>query len=109
MASVHDLTQQSGFIFEAQLQQLGASTASGYPAAADTAVVLVNKILKSTPALEGYEGQQITVHLQSPVTLKAGQNAVFFTHGVHYGDGLVVGELGHAPGTAASHATAVSS
>jgi hypothetical protein len=109
MASVHDLTQQSGFVFEAQLQQLGASAASGYPSAPETAVVRVTKILKSTPALSGYEGQLITVHLQTPVTLKAGQPAVFFTHGVHYGDTLVVGEVGHAPGTASSQEADLSS
>jgi hypothetical protein len=108
MASIEELTQQSGFVFEAQVQQLGASSASGYPAAAETAVVRITKILKSTPALSGYEGQEITVHLQTPVTLKTGQQAVFFTHGVHYGDGLVVGEIGHSPGAAASQAAVLS-
>src|ERR1700733_7889875 len=109
MASIEELTQQSGFVFEAQVQQLGASSASGYPAAAETAVVRITKILKSTPALSGYEGQEITVHLQTPVTLKTGQQAVFFTHGVHYGDGLVVGEIGHSPGAAASNQAELSS
>jgi hypothetical protein len=102
MPSVQDLTQQSGFIFEAQVEQLGASTASGYAASPETAIVRITRIVKSTSALSGYGGQRVTVHLQSPVSVKAGQQAVFFTHGVHYGDGLVVAELGNSPGGVAA-------
>lgn len=100
MASLHDLAHQSGFVFEAQVEKLGASNATEYPSAPETAIVRVTRLIKSTPALSGYEGQQVTVHLQAPVTLKEGQQAVFFTHGTHYGDGLVVAELGHAKGAA---------
>jgi hypothetical protein len=102
MASTNDLTHQSGFIFEAQVEQLGASTASGYPAVDETAIVHVTHIVKSTSALAGYGGQRITVHLQSPASLQVGQQAVFFTHGIHYGDGLVVAELGNIPGSASA-------
>ena len=102
MASVHDLTHQSGFVFEAQVEQLGASTASGYAASAETAIVRVTHIIKSTPALSGYEGERITVHLKAPVSVTVGQQAVFFTHGIHYGDGLVVAELGNTPGAASA-------
>ena len=95
MASVQDLTHQSGFVFDALLEQLGASTSSGYPATPETAIVRITKITKSTPALAGYEGQQITVRLQAPVTLQVAQNVTFFTQGIHYGDGMVVDEIGH--------------
>src|SRR5579875_36617 len=96
MASVEDLTHQAGFIFEAELEQLGASTSSrGYPAQPETAVARVTRIIKSTRALAGYTGQQVTIHLQKPVNLQPGQQAVFFTHGIHYGEGLVVNEIGH--------------
>jgi hypothetical protein len=94
MPSVHDLTHQAGFVFEGTVEQVGASTSSAYPAAAETAVVKVTRLLKTTSALAGYEGQRVTVHLQAPVTLKVGQAATFFTHGIHYGEGLVVTELG---------------
>ena len=109
MASVKDLTQQSGFVFEARLEQLGASNATGYPSAAETAIVHISRIIKSTSTLSGYNDQRITVHLQSPVTLKVGDQAVFFTHGVHYGEGLVVGEVGHSPGAAATNQAELSS
>jgi hypothetical protein len=97
MPSIQDLANQAGFVFEGQVEQLGASTSSGYPASSETAVVSVTKILKGPPALAGYDGQRITVQLKPPLSLKAGQKAVFFTQGIHYGDGLVVQELGTTP------------
>lgn len=102
MASIHDLTHQSGFVFEARLEELGASTASGYAASSETAIVRITRILRSPLALAGYSGQQITVHLQPPVGLKVGEQAVFFTHGLHYGDGLVVSEVGNVLASAAA-------
>ncbi len=97
MSSVADLTTQAGFVFDGQVEQLGASTASGYAATPETAVVRVVRILKSTPALAMYTGQKITVQLETPVSLAAGQQATFFTHGIHFGDGIVVTELGNTP------------
>ena len=97
MPSVNDLAADAGFVFEAEIQNLGGSTAAGYTASGPTAVVRITKILKSTRTLAGYEGQQVTVELQDPVSLAAGQSAVFFTEGVHYGEGVVVREVGNAP------------
>jgi len=97
MPSVHDLTQQAGFVFEAEVEQLGASTASGFPATSETAVVGVTKIFKGPASLAQFAGQRVTVVLQRPVNLKAGQSASFFTHGLHYGEGLVVREVGNVP------------
>jgi hypothetical protein len=94
MPSVHDLMHRSGFVFEGTVEQLGASSSSTYPAAEQTAIVQVTRVVKSTPALSGFQGQRVTVHLTPPVTIAAGQRATFFTHGVHYGDGLVLTEVG---------------
>jgi hypothetical protein len=97
MATISDMTIESGFVFEASVEQLEASTASGFPATTESAVVRVTSILRSPPALANYVGQSITVQLKPPVDLKAGDQAVFFTHGVHYGESLVVAEVGRAP------------
>jgi hypothetical protein len=102
MPSLHDLTNESGFVFEATVEQLGASTASSFPATDETAVVRVTRILKSTSALAGYTGHRITLHLQAPVSVKVGDEAVFFTHGLHYGESLVVAELGNFVGNASA-------
>ncbi len=45
--------------------------------------------------MANYVGQTITVQLKPPLDLKAGDQAVFFTHGLHYGESLVVSEVGH--------------
>jgi hypothetical protein len=97
MVSIQDLTVQAPFVFEGQIEQLGASAVNGFPASSETAVVSVTSILKSSQSLAGYVGQRVTVQLQPPVTLQAGQGAVFFTEGVYFGDGLVVREIGNAP------------
>jgi len=102
MASVTELTHQAGFVFEAQLLQMGASTSAAYPSGPDTAIVRVTKLLKATPALAGYEGQLVTVQLQSAGTHQVGQQSVFFTDGIHYGDGLVVAEIGTVGGGVAA-------
>src|SRR6516225_312535 len=94
MASTHDLIHRSGFVFDGTVEQLGASTSRAYPAAEGTAVIRVNRLIKSTPALSGYQGRSVTVLLEVPGRLKVGQQATFFTHGIHYGDGLVLTEVG---------------
>jgi len=97
MPSVQDLTIQAPFVFEGRVEQAGASAVSAFPASSETAVVSITSIMKSSPALAGFGGQQVTVQLQPPVSLRAGQSAVFFTEGVYYGDGLVVREIGNVP------------
>src|SRR5947209_16067247 len=104
MPSVDDLTYDAGFVFEGQITQLGASHTAAYPAAPDVAVVRVTRIIKGPPALSGYVNQLITVHLIDTGGRQANQQSVFFTHGLHYGEGLVVGEVG-VPDTAAAPAT----
>src|SRR5208283_3654689 len=95
MSTVHDLTPQSGFVFDAEVEKIGASNAPAFAATSETAVVRVTKIFKAPPALAQFTGQRVTVVLQTPVSLKAGQSASFFTHGLHYGEGLVVREVGN--------------
>jgi hypothetical protein len=97
MASVHDLTNAAGFVFEGNVEQLGASATAGFLASAETVIVRVTKILKSPEALALFNGQRITVELKPSVTLQDGQPVVFFTHGIYYGDGLVVRELANIP------------
>jgi len=104
MPSADDLTNDAGFVFEGQITQLGASNTAAYPAGPDTAVVRVTRIIKGPPALSGYGNQLITVHLIDTGGRQANQESVFFTHGLHYGEGLVVGEVG-VPDTALAAAT----
>lgn len=97
MSSVYVLAKEAGFVFEGKVEQLQASAAASFPSSADTAVIRVNKVFKSPAALSRYAGQRVTVVLQTPVGLRTDDSAVFFTHGIHYGEGLVVRELGNVP------------
>jgi hypothetical protein len=97
MASINDLTSQAGFVFEGQVVQVGESAARSFAATPESTVVRVTRILKSTPSLARYTGQQVTVQLEQAGSLKQGEQAIFFTHGLHFGDGLVVSELGNVP------------
>jgi hypothetical protein len=95
MATIRELTVQSGFVFEAEVEQLGVSSAHGFAATKESAVVRVTSILRSPPALANYVGQAVTVQLNPTGNIHAGDRAVFFTHGMHYGESLVVAEIGH--------------
>jgi hypothetical protein len=97
MPILSELTDQSGFVFEGKIDKVGATSATTFAATPATVVVDVTKILKSPSSLAGYTGMQVTVELKPPVSLKAGDSAVFFTHGIHYGDGLVVQEVDNMP------------
>ncbi|MGA7341245.1 MAG: hypothetical protein WBE72_18175 [Terracidiphilus sp.] len=96
MATIRELTDQSGFVFEAEVEQLGASSARGFTATKESAVVRVTSILRSPPALANFVGHTITVQLNPSGNIAPGDRAVFFTHGMHYGESLVVAEIGRA-------------
>jgi hypothetical protein len=92
--SVQELTDQSSFVFEGDVRRLGAVTTSGIPATPEMAVVHVSKILKGPDALSGFSGQEITVQLHQHESAHEGLRAVFFTSSLHFGEGLVVREVG---------------
>ena len=97
MALIQSLTAEAGFVFEGQVVEPGASSSTFFPASKETVIVQVTKILKGPNSLAGYGGQKVTVVLQSPTGLQPGQSLVFFTHSLHFGDGLVVREVGNMP------------
>lgn len=92
-ATLRELTGKSGFVFEGAVRRMGAVTTSGVPVAPDMAVVLVIKVLKAPSMLLGFTGKEITVQLRRHETVHEGLQAVFFTTGLHFGDGLAVKEV----------------
>jgi len=93
-ASVQDLTNQSSFVFEGAVRRMGAVTTSGIEATPEMAVVHITKVLKGPSVLAGFNGKEITVQLHRQEAVHAGLQAVFFTNGLYFGDGLVVREVG---------------
>ena len=88
------LVGEAGLIFEGTITRVQATTTSAMPTTPDMAVVRINKILKGPAVFAKFAGREITIQLQRPGTAQPDQRAVYFTTGVHFGDGVVVKELG---------------
>ncbi len=92
------LIRQSTFIFLGTVVNLNASTMSEVPANESTAVVRVDEIIEAPGTPSGLLRQEITVQLSQPGSLKAGDQATFFTRGWLLGNSMAVIEIGHAVG-----------
>jgi hypothetical protein len=89
------LAQQARFIFKGTVQKLKAANMPGVPVNDRTAVVRVDEIIQAPEALSHYAGQEITVQLGGRKKLKKGQQAVFYTNGWLFGDGVAVQSIDH--------------
>ncbi len=92
-----EILQQSDMIFVGTVRQLGAVATKDVPAADDTAVVMVDRIV--TPGdwspLRGFEGRSVTVRLGGRDRPAAGSSAMFYTRLWVLGQGLALIELAH--------------
>jgi hypothetical protein len=92
-ASVANLLERSEWVVRATVRELGATTmARELPASPNTVVVRVDKVLHGP--FSDHVGHRITLVTEEPKGRKAGQSAVFFTHGLLYGPTLAVAEVG---------------
>jgi hypothetical protein len=94
-ATVEGLTRESQLIFQGTVERPGASAVALVKAGNDTAVVRVDAAIQVPGLLEVYPGQEVTLKLHQPGSVKAGERAVFFTRGWLYGEGLALIEAGH--------------
>ena len=89
-----NVIQQSGFIFKGTIQKLASSNVRSLPESASTILVRVDEILKAPKALESYKGRDVTVQLvQRGSRFRQGQQAVFYTTSLLYGENLAVKEV----------------
>ena len=93
------LAQQANFIFKGTVQKLKAATMTGIPVDDRTVVVRVDEVIQSPEALVDYAGREITVALGGKKKLAAGEQAIFYTNGWIFGEGLAVRSLGERPAT----------
>jgi hypothetical protein len=93
-SQIDDLVESSKIIFIGSVQRLASTTIPTHPNSSSTVVVRVNRVLHAPPALGDLIGQQVTVELTGGPGLRVGQQAIFFTNGVVYGDSIVVQEVG---------------
>lgn len=90
-----DLLQQSQFAFQGTVTKVNAATLPQIRPTARTIVVKVDDVLHAPPSILGdYKGKEITVQLDQPDALRAGEQFVFFTTSWMYGSSIAVREVG---------------
>ena len=95
LQQVEDLVGNSKFIFKGRVLKLNATTMPDIvPATDGTVVVKVEEIILAPETLDDFTDQEITVSLIKPGSVRAGEEALFFTNGWLYGRSLAVREVG---------------
>lgn len=92
--NVEDLVRQSRFIFYGTVKELNATTVPAVAATSRTAVVKVDEVLYAPTTLGDFTGQEITVRLSQPASVRIGERVVFFTNAWLYGQSIAVLEIG---------------
>lgn len=89
------LAQQVTFVFKGTVLKLKAATMSDIPLTDRTAVVRVDEVIDAPEALSQYAGQEITVQVGGRKKIAKGQQLVFYTNGLMFGDTLAVKSIDH--------------
>ena len=100
--SAASLAGESNFIFRGTVSKLQASTVDAVAARPNTDVVHVEEMLAGADTAGDFTGQDITVILRQPQSVKVGDNLVFFSNVVAYGKSIAVQEVGHVSGNSAA-------
>jgi hypothetical protein len=95
--SLEELTRASHIIFVGRVEELNAANLKAVTPTELTALVRVEELLDVPPSLVGLKGEVVTVELLQPRELTRGDQAVFFTNGIVFGEHLEVKEVGHLP------------
>jgi hypothetical protein len=89
------LAQEARFVFRGTVQKLKAATMREVQVTERTAVVRVDEVIQAPEAMSHYAGQNITVLLAGKKKFKKGQQAVFYTNGLLFGDSVAVQAIDH--------------
>ncbi|HYX28330.1 MAG TPA: hypothetical protein VE863_07170 [Pyrinomonadaceae bacterium] len=81
--------EQARFVFKGTVQKLKGATLREITADQRTAVVRVDEVIHAPEVLSQYAGQDITV-ITGKKKLRKGQQSVFYTNGVLFGDSVAV-------------------
>lgn len=92
------LSEQARFVFRGTVQSLNASNLPDVvPASSLSLVARVDEVLQSPQSLAQAGGQEVTLQFSAPPDLTPGDEAVFFTNPMAYGETLAVQAVGHQP------------
>jgi len=92
-----DSAQTAQFIFRGTVEEVGASSVAAVASSDATVVVRVDHVFHEPSALAGHAGQNVTVRLREPGSLRQGDQAVFFTEPLVFGEGLALREVDRHP------------
>jgi hypothetical protein len=88
------LKRQSQLVFVGTIQSVGAATEANVPVDDRTAIVRVDRVLRSVKQFQALKGRDVTVQLRPELPAVAGESAVFFTRSWLYGKSVAVVEVG---------------
>lgn len=88
--SEETLAQEANFIFKGTVQKLKAATMPDIPVDDRTVTVRVDEVVEAPAVLADYAGREITVALPGKKKVKVGEQAIFYTNGWVFGEGLAV-------------------
>ena len=101
MATQPAAAEQANFVFQGTVQQVKATTMPvEVPATGRTAVVRVDRLIRSPEALSDYAGRDVTVELAPSAKAAPGQVLIFHTNGWVFGEGMAVRAVRQEPATA---------
>lgn len=95
-ANTATLRQEASFVFKGTVLKLRATTTTEIAKSDRTIVVRVDEIVLAPEALAQYNGQDITVQLAGRKKVAKGQQLVFYTNGLLYGESLAVESVDHS-------------
>lgn len=101
---MENLIRHATFVFVGTVTRTNATTMAEVPASDSTAVVRVDEIIEAPGAPPDLVGQEITMQLATPGSVKEGQKATFFTKGWLMGESIAVIEVGRSTGLESSQA-----
>jgi hypothetical protein len=84
------LAEDASFVFKGTVLKLKAATMTGITVTTRTATIRVDEIIHGPEALAQYTGQEITVELGGRKKVTKGQQLVFHTNPLLFGDSLAV-------------------
>lgn len=93
--SLASMASESNFIFRGTVSKLQGTTVDVVPAGASTAVVHVGEMLAGSENAGDFTGQDITITLRQPQSVKQADELIFFSIVVAYGTSIAVQEVGH--------------
>jgi len=95
LPNLEKLVGQSEFIFQARVEKLGEATLPIVPVTKETAIVVVDEVLRRPPGLGDLSGRAVTVQFTGKPRVSKGQDLLIFAQGWLYGASIALKEYGH--------------